>query len=275
MDEKLVTVCAVQLNLRYCSNWYDFFNLLDKNVFSKFAKLPDLVVFPENINLCLFFHKFQPIQSLSIRNWLEKLFDKIITNLNLSFLLRTQSLYSQKDIIISAYSYLARKYKCNIISGSFYEKREDGIYNVIYAFDKNGKVVDSACKSKLIGFEKALKIKSKSENKVASFDFGKVGLCICFDINDPEYVSKFDCDVLVAPSNGFRPFPGYPFDKNSETPQIQRALENKIAVIRPYCAGWLFPLYFAGRTMIVDKNGKITKSKNTNKTELVFANIYI
>jgi predicted amidohydrolase len=78
----------------------------------------------------------------------------------------------------------------------------------------------------------------------------------------------------VAPSNGYRPFPGYPFNFEKETPQIQRAKENNFAIVRPYCAGWLGPLYFSGRTMIVDKDGKVLSQSTTrNQTELVFATI--
>jgi predicted amidohydrolase len=124
--------------------------------------------------------------------------------------------------------------------------------------------------------EKAFRIKSYNQNTVVEFDCAKVGLCICFDVNDKEFCSKFDCDILVAPSNGWRPFPGYPFDSKKETPQIQRAKENNYVVMRPYCAGWLGPLYFSGRTMIVDKDGDIlSQSVTRNKTELVFATIVV
>jgi hypothetical protein len=94
-------------------------------------------------------------------------------------------------------------------------------------------------------------------------------MCICFDLNDAEYCSKFDRDILVAPSNGYRPFPGYPFDFKKETPQIQRAIENSFAVVRPYFAGWMFPLYFQGRSMIVDKMDLfMLKNKKQNLTTL-------
>mgnify|MGYP000686668623 CR=1 FL=1 len=114
------------------------------------------------------------------------------------------------------------------------------------------------------------------ENKVVNFDFGSVGLSVCFDLNDKEYISRYECDVLVAPSNGWRLFPGYPFDSKIETPQIERAKENNFAIIRPYCAGWLGPLYFAGRSMIVDRMGNIVKkSKTRNQTELLISDIDI
>ncbi len=266
-------ICAVQLNPKNCKDFNQFLNYLD-NIFEQ-AEDCDLLVFPENINLCLLAYKATPI-SLSAKTFIETLFDKIISKLNLSFILKKQDLNAQKEAILNCYSILAAKYKTNVITGSFYEQKEDGIYNSIYAIDRNGYLLETASKKDLVGLEKAFRIKSSNDPKVADFDFGKVGLCVCFDLNDKEYCSRFKCDILVAPSNGFRPFPGYPFDYKKETPQIQRALENRYAVVRPYFAGWLGPLYFQGNSMIVDKNGVvISKAESKNKAELLISTIIV
>jgi predicted amidohydrolase len=264
-------ICAVQLNPKSCKDFKQFYSYLE-NIFKQ-AKEQDLLVFPENINFCLLAYK--PILiSLSTKTFIESIFDKIISKLNLSFILKKQDLNAQKEVILSCYSILAAKYKTNVITGSFYEQKEDGIYNSIYAIDRNGSFLENASKKDLVGLEKAFKIKSSVVPKVVDFDFGKVGLSVCFDLNDPEYCSKFKCDVLVAPSNGYRPFPGYPFDYKKETPQLQRAEENNYNIVRPYFAGWLGPLYFAGRTMIVDRNGNVVaKSKSLTTTEIVKANL--
>ncbi len=268
-EEEYLKISCMQLNLNNCTNQDQFFNLIDFNSNQKL----DLIVFPENINLCLIFAKSQ-IRSNSFRSFYEGLVDKFLSMLNLSFLLNIQDLNAQKTIILDAFKRLAIKHNTNVITGSFYEQRCDGVYNVVYAINRFGEIVDSACKKDLVGIEKALGIKSKAENKVVDFDFGKVGLSICFDLNDKEYCSNYKCDILGGPSNGFRPIPGYPFDKNKETPQIQRAIENNYAVIRPYCAGWLGPLYFSGRSMIVGRDGEIlTESKTRNQTELLITNI--
>jgi predicted amidohydrolase len=265
-----VKICAAQLNLKKCSSNESFYNYLNNEVFRNISNDTDLIVFPENINLSLLFVK-RPKLSLSFKTIFETIFDKFISAINLSFLLKNEDLEYQKEIILNAFSKLAKKYNVNIITGSFYEKTKDGIYNIIYAIDRNGNIIDKAVKKDLVGFEKALKMKSKAENKVVNFDFAKVGMCICFDLNDPKYIEKFNCEILVAPSNGYRPFPGYPFDYKKETPQIQRAQENNFCIIRPYCAGWLGPLYFQGHTMIVDKFGNVIgKAKSKDKTELVF-----
>lgn len=275
MDEKLIKVCSVQLKLKQCKTWSSFFNYLRDEVFSKLESDVDLVVFPENINLCLLFAQDNDVDSYSTRSIFEKFIDGFLSLLDLSFLLKIQNIKFQKSIIVSVFQVFAKKYNVNIITGSFYELTNDGIFNTIYAINRFGEILGSSVKKDLVGIEKAFKIKSKAENKVINFDFAKVGLCICFDLNDKDYCSKFDCDILVAPSNGYRPIPNYPFDEKKETPQIEIAQDNNICVIRPYCAGWMFPLYFSGRTMIVDKIGKIYKTKSKDKTELLISNINI
>lgn len=268
-------VVAVQLNLKNCKNYKIFYDFLENEVFQKLPENMDLLVFPENINLCLLFAK-NDLKSLNLRSFYERIIDKLISLLDLSFIFKYEDLDYQKYVIISAFQELAKKYKVNVITGSFYNKTENGIYNSIYAIDRNGNLLGNASKKDLVGLEKALKIKTEQLNKVINFDFGSVGLSVCFDLNDKDYISGYKCDVLVAPSNGWRLFPGYPFDPKIETPQIERAKENNFAIIRPYCAGWLGPLYFAGRSMIVDKMGNIiSKSKTRNQTELLISDIDI
>lgn len=273
--EKNISLCAVQLRLKNFLNIDDFLQYIELEVFKK-NNVADIYVFPENINFSLLFVKYESLRSYSCRSFYENLVDKFLSMLDLSFIVNYQRLNNQKTIILETFKYLAKKYNCNIITGSFYEKKINGIYNSIYAIDKNGIIIGSASKKDLVGLEKAFRIKSYNQNTVIKFDCAKVGLCVCFDLNDEEFCSKFNCDILVAPSNGWRPFPGYPFDFNKETPQIQRAKENNYAVVRPYCAGWLGPLYFSGRTMIVDKDGDIlSQSVTRNKTELLFATIVV
>ena len=268
-------IVAVQLKLRNCKSYKVFYDFLENDVFKNLPENCDLVVFPENINLSLFFLK-NDFKSLNLRSFYERFIDWILSLLNLSFILKYEDLDYQKSVILSAFQDLAKKYNVNLITGSFYNNTPNGIYNSIFAVDRNGYLIGSGSKKDLVGLEKALKIKSKQENNVVSFDFGRVGLAVCFDLNDKDYIAKYKCDILVAPSNGWRLFPGYPFDPSTETPQIERAKENNFTIIRPYCAGWLGPLYFAGRSMIVDKIGNvINQSKTRNKSELLVSEIDI
>lgn len=267
-------ICAVQLNLKHCTSYQSFVNYIEDQVFQNIIEMPDLIVFPENINYCLLFAKKDKITSQSFRTQFEKIFDLLISNLNISFLFNFLDIQNQKNIIYSAFSNLSKKYNVHIVTGTFYDKENDGIYNKQFLFDNHGNLLGTGYKNKLVGFEKALKIKSCIIPTVIDCSIGKIGLCVCYDVNYPEYIKEFKCDLLVSPSNGWRLFPGYPFDPKKEKPHRDRALENKIYIARPYCAGWMFPLYFQGHTEIVDRSGNVLSSaKTNNKTELVFADI--
>ena len=266
--------CAVQLNLKHCTSYQSFINYLEDQVFRNITQMPDLIVFPENINYCLLFAKKEKIKSYSLRTKFEEIFDFLISKLDISFVFRFLNIQNQKEIIYHAFSYLAKKYNVHIVTGTFYDKEKDGIYNKQLFFDNNGYLLGTGYKNKLVGFEKALKIKSCIIPTVINSSLGSIGLCVCYDVNYPEYIKEFKCDLLISPSNGWRLFPGYPYDPKKEKPHRDRALENKIYVARPYCAGWMFPLYFQGHTEIVDRSGNVlSAAKTNNKTELVFADI--
>jgi len=267
-------VCAVQLNLKHCTSAQSFIKYLEDQVFSQFDEMPDLIVFPENINYCLLFAKKEKITAKSFRTKFEEIFDRVISKINISFLFNFLDIQNQKNIIVSAFSYLSKKYNVHIVSGTFYDKENDEIYNKQILFDNFGNIIGTGYKNKLVGFEKALRIKSCIVPTVINSSLGKIGLCICYDINYPEYVKEFSCDLLLCPSNGWRLFPGYPYDPKKEKPHKDRAFENKIYIARPYCAGWMFPLYFQGHTEIVGRNGEVlSAAKTNNKTELVIADI--
>ena len=82
-------VCAIQLNLKHCADFESFKIYLQREVFDNLLVVPDLLVFPENINFCLLFaKKYETFESKSFKNFVESSFDKIIRLLDLSFLLR-------------------------------------------------------------------------------------------------------------------------------------------------------------------------------------------
>jgi len=120
--------------------------------------IPDIICFPENINYCLLFAKKEKYTSLTVKSSFESLFDKFISKIDLSFVLTILNIKNQENIILDVMSNLAKKYNCHIITGSYYEKRSDGIYNTIAIIDNKGEILGTASKKDLVGFEKALKI---------------------------------------------------------------------------------------------------------------------
>ena len=270
-------VSCIQLNLKHCFSQKSFETYIEKQVFERMLVFPDILCFPENINYCLLFAKQEKYFSLSIKNFFESWFDKIISKLDLSFIFRLFNIKNQEKIILQTMSNLAKKYNVHIVTGTYYEKKLDGIYNTMALIDPNGDVIGKASKKYLVGFEKALRLQTQFEPIVLETTLGEIGLCVCYDLNDEYYISKFKKEgalILFAPSNGWRPFPGYPFDYKKETPQIERAKENGMSIVRPYCAGWMFPLYFQGHSQIVDATGKVVASSLTrDKTEILIAEL--
>jgi hypothetical protein len=271
-------VCAVQLNLKHCADYASFVSYLQKEVFDNLLIVPDLLVFPENINLCLLFaKKDKSFETKNFKTFIELAFDKFIRLFDLSFLLRWFDIDNQRFIILKAFSYFAKKYNTNIIVGTYYHSKQGKIYNSVAMIDSFGFFLGEVHKKKLTGFEKALKLGVQEDSVIVESSVGNIGLSICYDINYPDYIKSIcdlGADIVVCPSNGWRPFPGYPYDPKKEKPHIDRAKENNVIVIRPYCAGWLFPLYFQGHTEIIDGNGNLlNRSYTYNRTELVISEI--
>lgn len=88
---------------------------------------------------------------------------------------------------ISLFSRLSKELSVNIIAGSVANKKDDGIYNTAYVFDRNGKVVTSYDKTHLFSPMGEDDYFMKGD-KPCSFtlDEVKCGLIICYDIRFPE-----------------------------------------------------------------------------------------
>ena len=267
-------ICMVQLNLRTEFSKNEFYSYMENEIFKKLNPNTHLVVFPENINLALLFARKYELRQNRIRNIFETFIDWLISKLNLRFLLEIFKIDNQKKIIIDTFRDLARKYNVYVASGTYYENFGNKKYNSYSLINNDGKIITSYKKYKLLGLEKALGINSSYNPQSIYTSFGRIGLCICYDMNFKDYIAdicKLGVDILLCPSNGFRISKNYPFDKIKERPQVQRAQENNVYIVRPYCAGSLFPFfYFQGHSHAVDKNGNtIIESKTLDQTELL------
>lgn len=274
-------VAIVQLNLKQCLNEQSFYSYIENEVFKKLDQKIDLIVFPEYINACLLFSKKQQtFQKSSIRNIIEIIFDKLISLLDLSFIFRILNINNQKNIIISTFSQLAKKYNVYISTGSYAQLLNKKYYSSFSLIGPNGNVLQECHKHKLLGIEKAIKIQTQNYPVCVETDMGNIGMCICYDMNEESYMKSIvdlGADYLLCPSNGIRPFPNYPFDKVKERPQVEISKKYGVYIFRPYCAGWLFPFfYFQGHSHATDKNGNtLLEAKTQNKTEIMIAEISI
>ncbi|MDD3338387.1 MAG: carbon-nitrogen hydrolase family protein [Lachnospiraceae bacterium] len=95
----------------------------------------------------------------------------------------------------AACSELARRYCVYLVAGSMPEIDESGkIYNTSYVFDREGRQIGKHRKAHLFdidveggqSFQESVTLSSGDACTVFDTEFGRVGLCICFDFRFPE-----------------------------------------------------------------------------------------
>lgn len=104
-------------------------------------------------------------------------------------------------------SRLARKYGVWLIAGSIPEKDQEGkIYNTSFVFNRRGEQAARCRKAHLfdVSIENGQRFRESDTlspgNELTVFDteFGKIGLCICYDLRFPEYIRLMALKGAVA-----------------------------------------------------------------------------
>ena len=282
MDQKqLVKIAAIQLNMAQCFTEKTFFNFIER-IFriNSFKHKADVLVFPEDISFCLAWVKESaPVKQSSFKTFLEKLSDSILSKIKLNKMGKWLSQNKIERIIRRTFSTLSKKYNVVVVAGSIYVQRNGDIYNSSLVFDC-GEYVGEYLKQELVPLEISWGVKSNTESEPIKTSKGNIGAVICYDLNHDYIIKEMKekgADFIVAPSSGWRPWPHYPFDEKTERPQLQRAKDNNIAIIRPYCCGFIIPgLFFQGKSQIVDENGLVVaESKSVFKEEFLIINMEV
>ena len=283
---KNIKVAAVQMNMVQCWSEKQFYFTIDNLVKKSKSLGAEIVVFPEDIGFCLAWVKEsarvqnirtgteQKVDILSTKTFFENLSSWFLSKIKLHQMGEWLSQYKISNIIQNTFSRVAYHNNIVIVSGSVYERKINGIFNVCYVFDKDGSVCGEYAKHKLVPLEISWNVKPGNSTKpIKTKDFD-IGVCICYDLDDKNLIKNIcenGAQLVVAPSGGWRPYPNYPFDKTKECPQIDRAKENNISIVKPYCCGWLFPgLYFQGHTQIVGPKGEILAESSEWGKEKIF-----
>ncbi|EGV62091.1 Omega-amidase nit3 [Yamadazyma tenuis] len=161
---------------------------------------------------------------------------------------------------------IAKKYKVNVIGGSFAEKYKDTLYNTSLSFDKTGNMIGYHRKVHMFDIDIPNKITAKesdtftggtSATLIKVPEFGVVGEGICYDIRFPELAA------IASRNDAFCML--YPSAFNTTTGPLHwsllarsRAIDNQVYVIM--CSpgrnpDFSYPVY--GHSLIVDPSGKI------------------
>lgn len=137
---------------------------------------------------------------------------------------------------------LSRTYKIDIVTGSLIEKDAKGVHNTTYYIDAKGTIRGKYHKINLWHTERKRMIPG-TRVSVFSTSFGKVGLCICWDMVFPEMFSKMvrkGVQLVFCPSYWCTQITGeeVKHDLSAETKHVDalctaRAFENELVFI--YC----------------------------------------
>lgn len=144
----------------------------------------------------------------------------------------------------------------NVVGGSIAEKRECGVFNTIYAFDREGNEAGDYSKIhlfRLMDEEKFL----QSGDKLGRLELDGVpaGMMICYDIRFPELSRKLalgGAQVLFVPAE----WPN-PRLHHWRTLLMARAIENQMFVISCNRVGISGTTEFFGHSMVIDPWGEV------------------
>lgn len=149
-------------------------------------------------------------------------------------------LYAEEegDYSFNFLSDLAKTNKIYLVAGSIAEKDSDKIYNTSYVFDRKGQMIGKHRKVHLFDIDIKNKQRFKESdtlsagNEVTVFDteFGKIGLCICYDFRFPELarlmVNKGAKAIIVPASFNMTTGPAH-----WHTMFRSRAIDNQVFTI--------------------------------------------
>ena len=163
-------------------------------------------------------------------------------------------------------SRLAAEHKIYLVAGSMPERDEEGhIYNTSYVFDRTGKQIGKHRKMHLFDINvKGGQYFKESDtltpgNQVTVFDteFGKMGLCICYDLRFPELARLMmdkGAQVIIVPA-AFNMTTG---PLHWELMFCQRAVDNQVYTIGAAPARDMDAGYHSwGHSIVADPWGKV------------------
>ncbi len=176
--------------------------------------------------------------------------------------------------VINILSNLAKKYNTNIIAGTVIEKSGDKLYNSSFAISRKGEILAKYHKIHLfnyMGGTEGERITAGDKEIVIDFDFGKVGIGICFDIRYPFHfkkLAKMGAELIVLPTSWLVPSEIY-----DNTDSLQYAQEMWIAMNRTRAYDNMVYIAASNQTgKINDEMGAIGTSLIISPTAQILAN---
>jgi len=132
---------------------------------------------------------------------------------------------------------IAKKFSVNIIAGSVIEKSDNKLYNTSFAINKYGEIIGKYRKIHLFNYNggtEGQRITAGKEPVIAKFEFGKVGLNICYDFRYPlmqKNLVKSGAEILVCPTAWCIPNKSY---NSPEALKKEQDIWKSLNIIRAY-----------------------------------------
>lgn len=168
---------------------------------------------------------------------------------------------------IELLSRFAKQHKINIVAGSVAQKKEGGVYNTIFAFDREGQLINDYSKLhlfRLMDEEKYLQAGDKLG--LLEIDGVQAGMLICYDIRFPELARSLALQgarVLFVPAQWPKPRL-----QHWRTLLTARAIENQMYVVACNRMGVSGESEFFGHSMVIDPWGEIIVEAGEEETIL-------
>lgn len=151
---------------------------------------------------------------------------------------------------------LARELDVTIAAGSIAEKRENGISNTAYTFDRRGSVISRYTKLHLFGpMGEDRYLTGGSSRELVRTEGLTAGIMICYDLRFPELARALVLDgveLLLVPAQWPKPR-----QQHWRTLAVARAIENQVYVAACNRVGGGGGQEFFGHSLIVDPWGEI------------------
>ena len=164
-----------------------------------------------------------------------------------------------------AFSEISKKYHMYVI-GCYLQEQDGKIYNTAVIFDRGGHMTGVYRKTHLPANEAWLCTPGDSLD-VFETDFGKIGICICYDMMFPETVRVLKlkgAEIIFHPTFGY----GW-YDSIGEATLRTRANDNGVYIVTSKS----YLLNGAGKSSVIDPWGHVLADAGFEKNTLVHQRI--
>lgn len=160
-----------------------------------------------------------------------------------------------------------RRHRVNVIAGSIAEAGEEGVANVAYAFDRDGREAVRYAKIHLFPLmDEHRHLRAGDRPGLFALEGTQAGLLICYDLRFPElarHLALAGARLLFVPAQ----WP-HPRLHHWRTLLMARAIENQVYMIGCNRVGESGGMSFFGHSMVVDPWGNVVAEAGEEETIL-------